>query len=271
MDNKTDVSLQFVEGSGLPPADRAIFNILKASLEYTASTEIKSAKLAQDINFIVSAENRDDGIPHILHYIWSLILEISQCIPSEHPWQDSLLQAIAGLRQQDGIVPGTTVSPWKELPYLQLVIREHWIGPMENTEDEFARWQNLNSFVARLTSSSSTPGPSLPIWQLREALEEPPTKGLAQECRLWVACEWIIRCSGIIYRHMNLRRRDKRALGTGSLCRGVRHFRIDRWNFWKKRLAEITADAENLELGNAILERISHAIRTMEAVPEECS
>ncbi|KAJ8125599.1 hypothetical protein O1611_g8039 [Lasiodiplodia mahajangana] len=271
--NEMDVSLQYVEDNDLIPEDQAMFKILKATLEYTAATEIKSAKLAQDINFIVAAENRDGGTPGVLDYIWDLILNISQCIPPDHPWQDCLLQAIGHLRQQDGTVPAMGVCLWKELPDLPMTIREHWIDPVGNKEDEcnvgeFARWQNQNSFVARLTSASLTTGQRFPIWQLRAALEEPPTRGRAQECRLWVACEWIIRCDGFIYQCMNSGWSDEQSFQTGSLCDGFPHFSINRWNFWKKRFAEMSADAENLGLENAIVARISDAIRTMEAIPE---
>ncbi|KAJ3564024.1 hypothetical protein NPX13_g7989 [Xylaria arbuscula] len=246
------VSLKFVEDLELLALDQDNLNILRATLQYPAHPSIKSAKLAHDIIFIVDANNCKDsneGTPDVIWYVWSLILEISKCIPPDHPWQDSLLQAIGHLRGQDGTVPGMGTGRWEELPYLSMRIRELWNDPTnemvdEVEEGEFTRWKNQNSFVARLTSPFFDPGYAFPLWQLRIALEEPPINGTGQECRL----------------------SNQTAFKTGSLCRDIPHFSMDRWNFWKRRLAEISADAGNLDLEPAIVTRISDTIKIMEEI-----
>ncbi|KAI1361702.1 hypothetical protein F5Y08DRAFT_342345 [Xylaria arbuscula] len=267
-----DVILQFIEDGELSELDRANLNMLRATLQYPADVTIKCIKLAQDINFIVNANNqkdRKDRPVDVLFYLWSLIIEISSCIPPDHPWQDSLLQAIDYLHRQDGTVPGLGANRWKELPYLSLRIRELWIDPTVEVEGDLeesklTRWKNQNSFVARPIGAFFNPGPTFPIWQLRLALEEPPINGPGLECRLWVACEWIIRCSRIIYKCMDAGLSNHTAFQTGSLCHEVPHFSIERWNFWKKRLTEIPADSTNLNLDLAIVTRISHTIEIME-------
>ncbi|KAF2965658.1 hypothetical protein GQX73_g7920 [Xylaria multiplex] len=265
------VSLQFVKDGKLSALDRYNLKVLSATLRYPTNAGIKSTKLAEDIKFIVNANNAKEGTSDILLYVWSLILEISKCIPPDHPWQDSLLQAIGYLGRQDGTVPGMVAGRWEDLPYLSIRIRELWDDPTEEGEEgveegEFTRWKNQNSFVARLTSAFFDPGSTFPIWQLRTALEEPPTNGPAEECRLWVACEWVIRCSRIIHKNMDSGLSDDAAFSTGSLCRDVPHFSIDRWNFWKKRFAEISVDAKKLDVGPAVVARMSKTMEIMEGI-----
>ncbi|KAL7624170.1 hypothetical protein AAE478_005727 [Parahypoxylon ruwenzoriense] len=73
----------------------------------------------------------------------------------------------------------------------------------EELSEEFSKWMNSNSFVARLTSTSFPPWLNLPIRQLRMALEEPPVKGAAMGCRVWPATAWIIHCEDPIFKDIN--------------------------------------------------------------------
>lgn len=97
---------------------------------------------------------------------------------------------------------------------------------MEDPSDKFAKWVNLNSFIAGLTSKGFAPWLNLPIWQLRAALEEPTVKGPAMECRLQVASEWILHCASPILKDMKPKEDEAanknlaRALRTGPLCEG---------------------------------------------------
>jgi hypothetical protein len=95
-------------------------------------------------------------------------------------------------------------------------------------------------------------------------------EGAAEECRLWVASEWIIRCAEILYKDMNVKEENDRALQTGSLCGDdILDLGIKRWNFWKERFTAIAAEAEHLKLGNEIVQRISDAAERMEAVQKK--
>ena len=91
------------------------------------------------------------------------------------------------------------------------------------------------------------------------------------ECRLWVACEWIIHCATLIF-HTNLKEeldeKTTQLLQTGSLCNGVSPVSIERWKFWKKRFLELIADAGSLELDSTITKRMSDALRSMIAAEE---
>lgn len=135
--------------------------------------------------------------------------------------------------------------------------------------EEFTKWENLNSFVARLTEAGFAPWLNFPIWQLRMALEEPPVKGPAMACRLRVATEWVIHCADAIFEEINLKEElDEslsRALKTGSLYEGKPPLSVERWNFWKKRFIEIIGNLGNLDLDSSFTRRLSDAYWKMEA------
>lgn len=90
------------------------------------------------------------------------------------------------------------------------------------------------------------------------------------ECRLWVASEWIIRCAGIIFEYItsgeDLDESMARAHKGGSLCDSISPHSLERWNFWKTRFSKIRADAGVLELEDSVLQRISDALESMDAV-----
>ncbi len=141
----------------------------------------------------------------------------------------------------------------------------------DEKSDDFARRMSLNSFVAQLTSDDFAPWLSLPIWQLRDALEEPPVEGPEMECRLWVACEWVLRCAGLIYADMDekepLSEDLARALQGGTLWKDKPARSRERWLFWKKRLAGFVGDAGRLGLTeDLVVGRLSEALKTMDTV-----
>ncbi|KAI1118585.1 hypothetical protein F5Y14DRAFT_462542 [Nemania sp. NC0429] len=288
MEHSMEVDLDGVlEGTTLA-SYQAVLNMLKATLEYPAdNTDLKATKLAEDIQFMCrQAHANCDGDGGVLLYIWWIVIAISQYIPPGHPWQECLIEAVGNLRQLEGPVPGMPAHLWRDLPYLLFRLQQLWIDPVEGDEwladdieldealisNDFVRWKNQNSFAARLTSASFHPGLIFPIGQLRTALEAPTAKGPIQECRLWVACEWIIHCAGVIYNDMVTEQNPDSAFKTGSLCRpGMPHFGTERWEFWKKRFGEISKDAKNLKLGNSMVERISAAVEIMNEAQKEHS
>lgn len=107
----------------------------------------------------------------------------------------------------------------------------------------------------------------MPIWQLREALEELPVEGPPMECRLWVASEWIIHCADLLLEQMSSKEEidegTARALSIGALCKVERPLSLERWEFWKQRLSELAADAETDTAAH-----ISQALKSMDAIRE---
>lgn len=146
-------------------------------------------------------------------------------------------------------------------------------GPGEETEklrELLSRWKNLNSFVARLSSSGIAPGITYPIWQLREALEEPPLQGPAMECRIWVASEWIINYADAIFEEMNSKEEvdedTARVLQGGTLYKGKPPLSPERWTFWRDRFTALLTGALSLGLNSVVATRISDALRSMDSI-----
>ena len=99
-----EVSLQSVEDTNLIDPERAIFNVLKATLRYPANPQAKVIKIADDINFFCISLEEGTDIGEILWEIWSVVIDIVCCIPPGHSWQDCLVLSLDSLRQRDGAI-----------------------------------------------------------------------------------------------------------------------------------------------------------------------
>ncbi|KAI4862153.1 hypothetical protein F4820DRAFT_431489 [Hypoxylon rubiginosum] len=136
--------------------------------------------------------------------------------------------------------------------------------------DDFCRWRNYNSFIARITRDDFNFWLVLPVWQLRETLEEPPVKGSAMRCRIWVASEWIIHCADHIFNFMNTKddvdESTARAFKGGPLYDGRPPLSVERWEFWKQRFSALLTDATSLELDGPIAVWILDALKSMDGV-----
>ena len=90
----------FEESDGLYCED-AMFNVLKATIQFPATPQAKAAKLADDMKFFYNCtENPDGGVD----VMWMAVFYLAHCIPSDHEWQDSLLQSIHILQLRGGNV-----------------------------------------------------------------------------------------------------------------------------------------------------------------------
>ncbi|KUI54572.1 hypothetical protein VP1G_01874 [Cytospora mali] len=88
--------------------------------------------------------------------------------------------------------------------------------------------------------------------------------------RLWVAAEWVIHSSVVIFEYLDSKEEPDestaRMLMAGSLCNDTTPLSVKRWEFWKMRFSEIAADSEKLKLDPSSLEQISEALKSMDAV-----
>ncbi|KAI2468631.1 hypothetical protein F4781DRAFT_397313 [Annulohypoxylon bovei var. microspora] len=190
-----------------------------------------------------------------------------------------MVDFIKTLRERDGEIKNGYGIFWRDLPNLSDFLSRNWhcIDPISSTTGQpnqrsITEWQNLNSFLARLTSKDFCPWLQLPIWELRNALECPPSKGDVMECRLWIASEWILLCGNVLLHNLT----GEYATGsfdvslmTGPLCNNVRSLGRERWEFWKTRFCTIGDDYKDLELSSGIYFRIGDTLRSMFAAERE--
>lgn len=141
---------------------------------------------------------------------------------------------------------------------------------MENGEEEDDvqtpdEWLNLNSYNARLYGSAIHRWRNFPIWQLREGLEaELGPDQHENDCKIAVACEWIIQAGPKLLRETLINENDldeqrKKSLSGGELWAGLPGLTTERWGFWKRRLAEVKAGVKT----QLTLDYIEHAERAM--------
>lgn len=97
-----EIDLQPVEEIDFTNSERAIFNVLKATLQYPANPQTKGLKLADDIDFFCKSAEGEGAVSAILWDVWGVIVEIVSRIPPGHPWQTSLVQSLDTLRRRDG-------------------------------------------------------------------------------------------------------------------------------------------------------------------------
>ncbi|KAG9255540.1 uncharacterized protein F5Z01DRAFT_672852 [Emericellopsis atlantica] len=238
------------------PSERAMLNMLKGVLEYPATMEARAAKIANDILHFYLDNTHDDEVGGMLFALWGVWLELVSCILHGHEWHQCLALAVDFVRQ-DERAAGKGLTKWPDPPELSMRLTEQWeLKPVEGEENDsvgLSAWKNLNSFMSHLVSRGLVQQVHLPIWEIRSALEEPAAKGPLMDCRVWVATEWTLHCSDTLEKEMKstneeLTEDEAGIRGTGQLCDdSITPRSLQRWEFWKERLAEIATEADDLE------------------------
>lgn len=92
-----------------------LFDVFRATMHYPLTVHDKVRKMCSDIDFFVSdafmtgARDDEEGSPRRtpIHNVWDTMLYLSCYLPSDHPWQDALVQTVKALSERDGhIIPG---------------------------------------------------------------------------------------------------------------------------------------------------------------------
>lgn len=169
----------------------------------------------------------------------------------------------------------STCNIFNNLCLLTLTLRKEPFASDETDPAPLTEWQNANSFVAHLVGCGHVQPLYLGMWEIRSALEEAPKPGPLMDCRAWVAAEWILCCSKVLLEEMNLPNEeldehDIAVLRPGDLYGSDLPPRsLQRWGFWKKRLAQIAKESEELGLEAETRNRVEEAIKVMESQSAE--
>ncbi|TLS26433.1 hypothetical protein PpBr36_05320 [Pyricularia pennisetigena] len=201
--------------------------------------------------------------------IYDLIHWIVEDIPHNDEKQEVLATTLAILYRTNDYVRQGEEDPckWEGLPDFSISVRE-WYEDDDITEcrasgggypdeEELAQWRNWTAFLARLAVRDVS-GLCYGIWIIRNALEggvksenqtAPVVKGDSLLTRLCGVRDWLDIAGPSILRFLlanaaNGSAMDNgvvRAYEPGRLCGDdVPTFGVQRWNFWKQRLREIS-------------------------------
>ena len=113
------------------------------------------------------------------------------------------------------------------------------------SEDEKQEWISLNSFSARLLNVGLLGGTNIPIWALRDALEEDILLEPARDSIVAAAAEWILHARNTLFTRVSKEPANPdtlRATAQGPLYEGKAGLPPERWIFWKRRFREISDD-----------------------------
>ncbi|KAI0888247.1 uncharacterized protein GGS22DRAFT_198053 [Annulohypoxylon maeteangense] len=253
-----------------------ILDKLDVALRSRHGPEWQAQRMVGDILRICAEADSLQRLSSILRDLWAVVILLASQFSSDGQDQRTLVNFIETLRErEDEVRKGSNIF-WKDLPYLADCLSENWNDPLSSsrrlTQRDMTEWENLNSFVARLTNKNFCPWLQLPIKELRNALECPQSRGAVMECRVLVATDWIIRCGDVLLHKLTGENADRHlalSLVTGPLCRNVPLLGVERWAFWSKRFQEIGNNYQKLELNDAIYLRIGKALRVMSAFERE--
>uniref|UniRef100_A0A0B7KBK9 Uncharacterized protein n=1 Tax=Bionectria ochroleuca TaxID=29856 RepID=A0A0B7KBK9_BIOOC len=186
--------------------EEAIFNVLKSTLQYPASTEARSQKLVDDIIFFCTSADEPP-----FWEIWPAVLALGSCIQPGHEWQATLIQSIHPIFLDPHHPPET---------------------------DMLESWKNLNSFLARLPGDDSIFFICLELGQLGGALEVP-----LAESDSHLRTEWITHCGSRIFKAVASKDSPENTIpDPGPLSGDIPKQSVERWEFWKKRLIQIAGE-----------------------------
>ncbi|KAI1750625.1 hypothetical protein F4782DRAFT_532314 [Xylaria castorea] len=262
---------QTLEAQELTELEKPVFDVLKASLYYPTTDNVLANRLADDIVFFCQSAEVEDEYEAILTAVWRLSFNMICCIPSDHPWQDSWVNAIKELKGR-GTLPARNSDEydlsWQELPCFLIELDAH----MDRVLEQDTEYQNLNSFAARLYATDVLRENKFPIPRLRDALEKPVDK--SPNYLLWVASEWLTRCADHIHHLMAESGDSPEKSGWWNLGEAfanrdsVTPFSIRRWNLWKERISEertkLLSSSSNSETGApALAKRLERALQKM--------
>ena len=224
-----------------------------SSAEYTA----KELTTPADDTSSPELNESECSLEGFLGSLWAMVVKLIKQIPSDHPWQDRMVEILNAIKKLPRQVTPEMVQLerswgmtfWQGLPILGAEIRETWNrGPWEKLPEGTFRypgdtpfppdvWSSLNAFTARLTVASVLNFDSYATWILRHTLEEEREDEEVDD-NLPAATMWIIYAGKIVYHNaakVDMDSAETHPPDINFVRKFSKSFSKERWNFWKER------------------------------------
>jgi hypothetical protein len=95
-----EAEFRAIEKLNASESQRIIFSILANSLRSTADMQRKAANIVEEISTLL--KDAHDGPSPALWDLWMVLVDIVYVIPTDHPWQDTLVETLQLMRYQEG-------------------------------------------------------------------------------------------------------------------------------------------------------------------------
>ncbi|KAL7628330.1 hypothetical protein AAE478_002530 [Parahypoxylon ruwenzoriense] len=267
------IGLAPLEGreDGQPSRDKYvrpyIVSLFESALEPAdASSDERARYFVVEVSKLASEEKFGFGVGDFAWEFCEAIIAIASNVPHCNPAQDVLVQAVNLIKTEEAQNP-----IWEDFDEFGWSVRDHWdeapgLEPqaLNNQTYTATEWLNINSFAARLLGQEVEKWLNFPIWEIRRALESPLTPApdaseeelIHMDTVIRVATEWMVQSAPILLRESMLNTfadfNESETAGRpycgGPLWTGAGGYSLERWGFWKRRLAEIrTSVGENLD------------------------
>jgi len=262
------------------------FFTVKTNASYMALKYLleKQEALSEAVNDFTSpvndaAQSDDDAMEKSLWKSWNELIETAATTP--HPQQEPLVEFVEKLREElspkkangeSCKIWGNTVE-WKNLPLLGPALREAWNNiPLDSEAGkEVEKWVNMNAFVARITSISSSSDPldfSLyGVWAMRAVLEDRnPEAKMPPPHSIEAASVWMVYASGALWKRSVAEHvYDGKIAREGTTLTGKEWTGCckERWALWKLRFAQIWERYEEGDI-KGLVEKASQEMARVE-------
>ena len=273
------------------------FNKVKQILTSRAvCPEDQGHSIASHVVFKVrEAADSKPRMPCPLRDFLEVLMDMATCIRPDHEWHDIFLDALEILRARPSTINGLSSKNdkrnlWSRLGGFSLEeyernMRLNRIEGFSNLHETFdisteaTRKRNFASFMAWSAAREVERNPTswdyhFGIADIRAGLErdlqeqaiQKPFHHLGRSTDVWIACNWLNCCADDIYERIVSGKAPpdtlKTKYGLGKLCpKHIGLVSLDRWYFWKARIAELCDD---ISLNDPTKTHCRRALRAME-------
>lgn len=275
---------------------RTIVDALQSSR--LSDSQAKSRAIENSTIYLCTSVGSRKESQDVMRRFSKVVVAIIWQIPHDHVYQDILTDAVISLRKWTEPIAkfgrGETFwDDWESLPELFMFISDmrqgakpRWRIYLMNVlltiilltdliacfgdqapPEKITNFQRLTSFTARLTGAGYTKWMNWPALDLSHALGTSHKKGMAFDCRLWIATEWILHSADAIYIALIDWKEDLELQRTWEVLRPIGPA-LQKWQAWRQRLVEFKENWDEWESKETTLERVNQAIQEMETVEQ---